>query len=722
MMIHYSSNEQRWTISNTSATYIVGLRDNKCHHLGYIPNAFTEQMEEWIKPQKEFQPESEVHVNYGSRVHHHGARWLGCNASSRAEYQSHTIEELEESQILTITSLDSVSGLVINNHYTIYTNSPALVRSVTLRNIANLPIDIQHLGSFSIYGMPFFTAEPPGKEIIIHSFPTSWCWEGQTQSMTAEEAGLFHKNSLGSWHIESTGSWSSKEYMPFFVIEQKALGIFWCVQIEHSGSWRFEISGTGVSENGLYMQGGLGNYANAHWMKRLLPGEEFSSPKISLACTQGTIDNAFNAMHQHRAQVLIQRSINDRSFPVIFNEWISTEGKVREETVHAHLDALDGLGVEVYAIDAGWYFPFVKEIDCSLWYLYAGDWEPDAGRFPSGITKTVERIKQKGMIAGIWLEIEVAGTESRAYYDYEQLFMKTDYGVLEDNTRRFLYFGYAETRAYATAVVEKLIKAGFGYFKIDYNNDLGLGCMNAGISLGHGLVEHVRGYYGWLDSMRNKYPEVIFENCSSGGNRLDYGMLARSDLASITDQADWFRLSRVFYGVSKYIHPSQMGNWSVVKPDISVKELVFRLTNSMLGRMHLSGLIEQLASEMKEIVAQAIQFYKKWRDILNDVSVYHHTEDVSLQQLDGWLILQMNNATNTKLCVGAWRLADKQNCRTVKITGIDPSKLYKVTSFPESVEKIISGKLWADQFSIELESEFSSVIYGIEQIRKADEV
>ncbi|MCG2791559.1 MAG: alpha-galactosidase, partial [Actinomycetia bacterium] len=460
--------------------------------------------------------------------------------------------------------MDEKSGLEIKSHYIIYDNSPAITRYISLRNTSDISINIQHLGSFSLYGIPFFAGNIPGREVLIHSFPSSWCWEGQMRTITAEEAGLFHKCSLGCWHVESTGSWSCKEYAPFFVIEEKKQKIFWCIQIEHSGSWRFEIGGPGVNEDCLYLQGGLGNFTYSHWSKQLMPGEEFESIKVSLCCTHGDIDNALNSMQKHRTNILINRSNSDKKFPVIFNEWLATKGGVREETVEEHLDALEGTGFEVYILDAGWYAPYGKGTSNDDWFFYVGDWEPNKKRFPLGIKNVADKIKQKGMIPGIWLEIEVAGNCSKSYINNQHLFMKNKFQYVEDNSRRFLYFGYSETREYATEVVEKLIDAGFRYFKIDYNVDCGLGCCNSGDSLGQGLVENVRGYYKWLDDLRKKYPDIIVENCSSGGNRMDYGMLSHTDLASITDQEEWYRSSGLFFGVSKMIHPSQMGLGSIV--------------------------------------------------------------------------------------------------------------------------------------------------------------
>lgn len=715
-MIQYNAQNQRWTIRNAYATYQFGLKDNQIHHICYVPNEEFDQLDLEPVMSRELQPEAEVSINDEQRIKNHGVSFIGCGASNRAVYQRYRINEDkgEGSQTLVVTSLDEESGLEIHNHYVAYKHSPAIARYVTLRNTSAAPIDVQHLGSYALHGMPFSASAQsiPGREVRIHSFPSSWCWEGQIRSLTAEEAGLFHKMSLGSWHVENTGSFSSKEYIPFFVIEEVGMRTCWSMQIEYSGSWRFEIAGPGPRGGGLHVQGGLGNYTYAHWSKKLMPGEAYTSIKATLSCVQGEIDDVLNAMHRHRASVQIKRSRADQHLPVIFNEWLSTQGMVNAQTVREHLDILKGTGVEVYAMDAGWYNPH----DEQNWYLHAGDWDPHSSRFPEGIKAVADQIKEAGMIPGIWLEIEVAGDRSKSYSDRTPLFMKKGSAYVEDHFRRFLYFGSPETREYATQAVENLIEAGFRYFKIDYNVDCGLGCDNSGDSLGQGLVEHVRGYYGWLDSLRTKYPDLIIENCSSGGNRLDYGMLTHTDLCSITDQSDWHRLGAVFYGATKYIHPSQLGNWSIMKADSDERELIFSLINSMMGRMHISGEADKLPPDKRQRLMEALTFYKQWREVLADCQVYHHTPNASLQYTEGWLVLQMNNADATRIMLGAWRLKSDNGQYTVRMKGIDQQAAYSVTSFPGRVHKDVNGDHLLQGYELALDEAYSAVIYGFEKM------
>ena len=197
---------------------------------------------------------------------------------------------------------------------------------------------------------------------------------------------------------------------------------------------------------------------------------------------------------------------------------------------------------------------------------------------------------------------------------------------------------------------------------------------------------------------------------------MDYGLLARSDLSSITDQGEWFRLSSVFYGVSKYIHPSQIGNWSILKDAADESSYVFTLINSMMGRMHISGEIENLSPAKRKILTEAIAFYKKWKAVLGEPKLYHHTPNASLQYTEGWLVLQMNDSAASKLLVGAWRLKSDENKFTVNLKEIYKDVKYRVTSFPEKSKAIIDGSKLVKGFDLQLDVEFSAILYGIEKI------
>jgi len=51
-----------------------------------------------------------------------------------------------------------------------------------------------------------------------------------------------------------------------------------------------------------------------------------------------------------------------------------------------------------------------------------------------------------------------------------------------------------------------------------------------------GNFGHVNALYGLLSALRDRYPDLLIENVSGGGNRLDIGMLRYTDVAWMDDR------------------------------------------------------------------------------------------------------------------------------------------------------------------------------------------
>ena len=170
-----------------------------------------------------------------------------------------------------------------------------------------------------------------------------------------------------------------------------------------------------------------------------------------------------------------------------------------------------------------------------------GEWRPSEKRFPGGFKEVMDAIRDAGMIPGAWLELEVMGVNCPLAKQLPDswFFMRHGRRVC-DKGRYQLDFRNAEVRDYAERVIDRMVNEyGVGYIKMDYNIEPGTGTDQQADSTGQGLLEHNRAYLAWIDHIFEKYPELIIENCSSGGMRTDYAMLARHSLQSTSDQTDY---------------------------------------------------------------------------------------------------------------------------------------------------------------------------------------
>ncbi len=638
----------------------------------------------------------------------HFNRSFYYRCTARAVYHSRREEPLEGGTRTVITLIDREKQLLIHLNYEIYEESPAIRRYTVLENIGEKPVQIDHVSSFVLSNFPY--GEDDCRSTYLHEFTSQWSFEGLGRVRSFAELGIYDKWSRNGYRIESNGTWVCQEFIPYFIVEQRKAGLFTAVQIEHSSSWRFEAGVSDVQvERWYYIQGGMGNRTNAQWSKTLAPGECFASPAASLTVAADDVEQAYNQMHRHQQKILIHRSQGDADLPIIYNDWPYMQADVTEGKILEQLDRLRDCGVDVYVTDSGWFTEPNGHGERSSWWSMVGHWEPDPDRFPRGLNYVVDQIKARGMRAGIWCEIEAVGPESDAYHDGD-LLLRTENGFVEDAGRRFLSFVSPKGRAFADAVFDKIANYGFEYVKIDYNIDSAPGCCIPGEnSPGQGLHANRMAYYDWLDGVRRRHPQLIIENCSSGGMRLEYGMLSRTDMASITDQGSYTLIGAIAHNISKAIAPCQCGAWSWLEDRFDLREYAFALTNSMGGRMHLSGNLVAQDEARKELLADAVALYKQYRHILPNCQVFYHTEQAVYYENDRLRIMELASEDGTEAVIIVQRPEDGASAVTVHPKGIRGGD-YRIQTFPRSQPRLLDSRQMEQGIAVALDQPFSAQV------------
>ena len=211
---------------------------------------------------------------------------------------------------------------------------------------------------------------------------------------------------------------------------------------------------------------------------------------------------------------------------------------------------------------------------------------------------------------------------------------------------------------------------GVGYIKMDYNIEPGIGTEQNADSTGDGLLGHERAYLAWLDRVFQRHPDLIIENCSSGGLRMDYAMLSRYSIQSTSDQDDYRKYCTIAANSPSALCPEQSAIWSYPMTDGDREEVVFNMVNAMLLRIHQSGHLVNISDESKTLVKEALSVYRKIRrDIKNALPFWSlGTSKFS----DEWVSLGLKCEDCAYLAV--WRREGRDNTCTLPINflkGID---------------------------------------------------
>jgi len=204
---------------------------------------------------------------------------------------------------------------------------------------------------------------------------------------------------------------------------------------------------------------------------------------------------------------------------------------------------------------------------------------------------------------------------------------------------------------------------GVGYFKFDYNIDGGTGTEVGADSFGDGLLEHNRAYLTWIDEVIKKYPDLIIENCSSGGMCADYAMLAKHHIQSTSDQEDYRHTAVIAANAATAVLPEQAAVWSYPMQAHDSTAVAFNMVGPMLQRIHLSGEIHLLSDDQFALVKEGVECYKAVR---GDISTGMPFYPMGLPQYgDGWLCRGLKSEARVYLAV--WRLDAQQDTVTIPL-------------------------------------------------------
>lgn len=498
-------------------------------------------------------------------------------------------------------------------------------------------ITLEMLSSFSICGIPCMGKaggdEPDDRmrEMNLYRMRSKWSAEGRLireSFASLELEPSWQRYGVQSIRYGEVGSMPVRGYFPWAAIEDTRYHYMTGAQLYHNASWQIEAYNR---DERSALSGGLADLEFGHWKKTILPGESFQAPKSVLSTCVGDVDDISYRLTMAQKEGRKAVPEIEKNLPVLFNEFCTTWGNPTEENLRRIVGILKGKGITYCVIDAGWYEEWEGDVNKGL-----GGWKIDKNRFPNGFDTIVKEIRDAGMIPGLWFETECVGQMS-------ECFQKTGWQLARDGfpiqvgVRRFWDMRNPEVITYLTEKVIGLLKRyGFGYLKVDYNDNIGIGCDGAE-SLGEGLRQNAEASRGFFRKIQEELPELVIENCSSGGHRLEPSMMAITSMSSFSDAHECIQIPVIAANVQRAILPEQSQIWAVLRASDNEKRMYYSIINTFLGRMCLSGDIYDLKEEQWKIVEDGIAYYQKVMPVIrNGMSRRLGNEDISYSHPTGW--------------------------------------------------------------------------------------
>ncbi len=513
---------------------------------------------------------------------------------------------------------------------------------------------------------------------VIHRAASFWSAEGRLISQRLVDMHMEQAWIPVSVRLEKFGQCGSmpvKKWFPFIVLENTTEKKFIGVQLNCASSWQIELF---RKEEPLSLCGGLADYDFGHWCKDIEAGSSFTTPKAVIAEGNSLEEVCHKLVNAQKPRI----AEPDRDMPVIFNDYCTTWGNPTEEKIEKIAQRLEGKGIKYLVIDAGWY----RNEDGN--WSNIGDWIVNKTAFPKGLKNTADMIRSYGLVPGLWFEFENAGLSSDAYNNTDHLLKRFGAPITVDG-RRFFDMRDPWVQEYLDERVIKTLKeSDMGYIKIDYNNTIGIGCDGAE-SLGEGLRQTVAASQEFIKKLSSEMPDLVIENCSSGGHRLEPSMMELASMASFSDAHECKSIPIIAANLHRLIRPEQSQIWAVLRTSDDIHRVRYSLCAGFLGRLCLSGDIAEISDEVMEEVTSAIAFYNKTKEIIRSgyTQVIRCTA-VSYEKPSGYQAVLRTYGTSSLLVVHTFE------------NGADPK-----------IDDLLCGKKVVETWGSELTHDFRAKVF-----------
>ncbi|MCO7175114.1 alpha-galactosidase [Sporolactobacillus kofuensis] len=518
------------------------------------------------------------------------------------------VEQDQEAQSLDLFLHDPVSGLSAILTYCVFRDFDAIARSVRLENRGEQPLRLLHIASSSV-------------DFRDDAFDSLTLYGAHNNERN------IHRQKLapGSQVIESARGASSPQHDPFFALMRtnadEYSGDVYGFSLVYSGNFAAKIE----VDHYRTVRASIGlNPFDFSW--KLVPGECFQTPEAILSYSANGLSGLSQVYHQLYRSRLARGSYRDRLRPILINNWEATYFKLNEKKLLAIAKEAQQAGIELFVLDDGW-FGTRDNAKRSL-----GDWFVDRRKLPHGLTWLSDQIHEIGLQFGLWFEPEMVSPDSDLYRSHPDWCLHVpDRPRSLSRFQLVLDLSRADVRNYLNQTLTDIIeKANLNYVKWDMNRHM--------TEIGSALLppdrqretahRYMLGLYQLLDTLTHRFPDVLFESCSSGGGRFDPGMLYYMPQTWASDNTDAVSRLKIQYGTSIIFPPISIGAHVSAVPNHQIGRVT---TLKMRGDVAMSANfgfeldLTRLTDEEKAVVKQQVAFYKKIRPLIQFGAFYRIT-------------------------------------------------------------------------------------------------
>jgi len=358
---------------------------------------------------------------------------------------------------------------------------------------------------------------------------------------------------------------------------------------------------------------------------------------------------------------IVTFSTRHRHRPVHYNCWEAVYFDHKVEELQEIASRAHALGAERFVLDDGWFKG--RSIDDRA----LGDWTVDAKKYPNGLHPLVDHIKALGMHFGIWFEPEMVNLDSDLARQHPDWILGGK-DQIPGRQQYVLDLANGAVLEYLYSVIADIL----GVYDVDY------------IKWDHNRVlptpdaAQTRGIYALLDRLRAAFPNVEIESCSSGGGRIDYGILQRTQRVWLSDSNDAIERLKIQHNASLFLPAAVTG--SHVGPRLchtSGRQIDINMRAWVAAQRHMGFEMDprELTDREADVLRRVTQWWKDNRSWMYSASIHR------LERLDPAIIAEVQvseDQAHFVLFAGKVDTSGQVLPRPLRLTGLDPDARYRI--------------------------------------------
>lgn len=573
---------------------------------------------------------------------------------------------------LELVAADGALDLEVHLFYTTFEDLDVICRSARIENHSGKPIVLTAALSACL--------DMDNRDFDMITLHGSWAFERMVQRQRLH---------WGKQGVSSLRGISSAQEQPFLALAEHN------ADQEHGQVYamHFVYSGNFIAQAEMSQQGQVRMVMGIHpqdFAWTLDPGGSFQTPEVVMVYSSQGLDGMTHTFHDLYRRHLTRGPWRDKPRPSLVNNWEATYFQFNTEKLLDIARTASRQGIEMLVLDDGW-FGRRDNDDSSL-----GDWYVNTGKLPGGLKHLADEVNALGMKFGLWVEPEMVSPDSdlfRAHPDYALQIPGRK--PMVSRRQLVLDFSRKEVRDCIYGQLHTVLSsADIAYVKWDMNRaltDVASYCLESGRQ-GELFHRYMLGVYDMQERLLRDFPDLLLENCASGGGRFDPGMLYYSPQIWTSDNTDAIDRLMIQEGTALVYPLSTMGAHVAACPSHTNSRTTPFETRGLVSLPGCFGYeldLTQLTGEELAMIPGQLENYRKYGPVFHDGDYYRLASYRENHEYDALMAVAKDKRTAVLDYVHVMS-RERRRSILLPLRGLDEETLYRCSETGE----VRSGAGW----------------------------